>query len=292
MALNYDMLLASPPAIKHQQYGDRDTILYALGVGLGVEHQDVRQLPFLWERDLLALPTSAATLAWTRFADLDLGITYAKMVHAEQRMVIHQPVPPVGAVYSQLRVQDVVDRGVERGAMIYWERKLFNQQDDSLISTQILSVLARGDGGFGGPDRPSLRSHQIPKRGPDLKCEMQVSTRSALIYRLTGDINPLHIDPAYARKVGFSGPILHGLATYGFVGHAILRSVLDYDASRLVELDGRFSAPVYPGDRIEIDLWVDGDIVSLRATAPDRNLVIFDNGRARILPKGENRFAS
>lgn len=282
MALNYETLLASPPAIKHQTYEARDSIIYALGVGLGSEHEDERQLRYLWERDLLAMPTSASTLAWTRFADLDIGMTYTKIVHAEQRMVIHKPVPPAGSVTSELRVKDVVDRGAEKGAMIYFERKLIDDSDQSVISTQILSILARGDGGFGGPERPILQSPKLPERKPDLTCNLQVSPRSALIYRLMGDVNPLHIDPAAARKVGFKGPILHGLATYGFVGHALLKSLLDYDPSRLIELDGRFSSPVYPGDRIETDLWVDGEIVSLRVRVPDREVVVFDNGRARI----------
>lgn len=282
MALNYETLLASPPAIKHQTYEARDSIIYALGVGLGSEHEDERQLRYLWERDLLAMPTSASTLAWTRFADLDIGMTYTKIVHAEQRMVIHKPVPPAGSVTSELRVKDVVDRGAEKGAMIYFERKLIDDSDQSVISTQILSILARGDGGFGGPERPILQSPKLPERKPDLTCSLQVSPRSALIYRLMGDVNPLHIDPAAARKVGFKGPILHGLATYGFVGHALLKSLLDYDPSRLIELDGRFSSPVYPGDRIETDLWVDGEIVSLRVRVPDREVVVFDNGRARI----------
>lgn len=282
MALNYETLLASPPAIKHQTYEARDSIIYALGVGLGSEHEDERQLRYLWERDLLAMPTSASTLAWTRFADLDIGMTYTKIVHAEQRMVIHKPVPPAGSVTSELRVKDVVDRGAEKGAMIYFERKLIDDSDLSVISTQILSILARGDGGFGGPERPILQSPKLPERKPDLTCNLQVSPRSALIYRLMGDVNPLHIDPAAARKVGFKGPILHGLATYGFVGHALLKSLLDYDPSRLIELDGRFSSPVYPGDRIETDLWVDGEIVSLRVRVPDREVVVFDNGRARI----------
>ncbi|MBA3054965.1 MAG: MaoC family dehydratase [Sphingomonadales bacterium] len=122
----------------------------------------------------------------------------------------------------------------------------------------------------------------VPERQPDLTCDLQVSTRSALIYRLMGDVNPLHIDPVAARKVGFKGPILHGLATYGFVGHALLKSLLDYDASRLLELDGRFSSPVYPGDRLQTDLWVDGDIVSLPVSVPERDAVVFANGRARI----------
>ena len=179
--LPYDQLLALPPIIKHQTYEARDSIIYALGVGLGADHEDERQLRFLWERDLLAMPTSASTLAWTRFADVDIGMTYAKVVHAEQRMVIHKAMPSAGSVTSELRVKDVVDRGVDRGAMLYFERKLIDNADASVISTQILSLLARGDGGFGGPERPSLALPKVPDRAPDLTCELQVSTRSALI---------------------------------------------------------------------------------------------------------------
>ena len=282
MPFDYDTLLATAPVRKDQSFDNRDQIIYALGVGLGMDPLDERQLRFVWERDLQSLPTSAATLAWTRFADLDIGMTYTKIVHAEQRLVLHRAVPTSGAVYSELRVKDVIDRGAERGAMIYFERTLRDQADDGLISTQILSILARADGGFGGPERPTLQSHRPPERSPDLVCELDVSPRSALIYRLTGDVNPLHIDPVMAKKAGFDRPILHGLATYGFVGHAVLKSVLEYEGARLLELDGRFSAPVFPGDKLRADLWVDGDIVSLRVHAPDRNVVVFDNGRAKI----------
>src|SRR3546814_3916393 len=121
---------------------------------------DDRQLPFVWERGLHALPTYASTLAWTRFADLDLGMTYTKIVHAEQRMVIHRPVPTTGSVYSELRVKDAVDRGAEKGATLYFERVLRDKATDEAISTQILTILARADGGFGGPARPSLRSEE------------------------------------------------------------------------------------------------------------------------------------
>jgi acyl dehydratase len=259
--LDYDRLLAAPAARKEQDYVNRDTIIYALGVGLGSDPLDERQLAFVWERGLQTLPTWASTLAWTRFADLDLGLTYAKMVHSEQRMVLHRPVPAEGAVYSELRVKDVVDRGAEKGATLYFERTLREQSTGEAISTQILTILARADGGFGGPVRPTLPPHALPERAPDLVTELACSPRSALIYRLTGDVNPLHIDPAAARKSGFQRPILHGLATYGYVGHAILRAVLDYDPSRLLELDGRFSGPVLPGDRLEADIWVDGAIV-------------------------------
>ena len=282
MPLDYDRLLAAPAVRKDHVYDTRDTIIYALGVGMAMDPLDERQLRFVWEKELLALPTWASTLAWTRFADLTLGMTYTKIVHAEQRMVIHRPVPPTGAVYSELKVRDVIDRGADKGATFYFDRTLRDSATDELISSQILTIIARADGGFGGPQRPTLPTHALPERTPDLVTQLDVSTRSALIYRLTGDVNALHIDPATAKKAGFERPILHGLATYGFVGHAVLKSVLDYDAERLIELDGRLSAPVLPGDRLEADIWVDGEIVSLRVRAPDRGAVVFTNGRAKI----------
>lgn len=282
MALDYDRLAAAPAVRVDQIYSERDAIIYALAIGLGADPVDEHQLKFVYERDLQVLPTYASTLAWKRFAELDIGLTYAKIVHGEQRMTIHRPVPPSGAVYSELRVKDVVDRGAEKGAILYFERVLRDQADDTAISTQILTIFARADGGFGGPERPVLPSHPLPERGPDIVCSVPVSTRAALIYRLTGDVNPLHIDPEAARKVGFERPILHGLATYGVCGYAVLKMVLGYDATRLIELDGRFNAPVLPGDTLEADIWVDGDIVSLRVRVPAREAVVFNNGRALI----------
>lgn len=283
MPLDYDAMLAAPPVRKDQRYDERDMAVYALGVGLAMDPLDERQLPFVWERNMRTLPTSASTLAWTRIADLThLGMTYSRIVHAEQRMVMHRPVPASGAVYSELKVRDVIDRGAEKGALVYFDRTLREADTDDLISTQILTLMARADGGFGGPERPTLPSHRLPDRAPDLVTELRSSPRSAIIYRLMGDVNPLHIDPETARKAGFASPILHGLATYGYVGHAVLKAVLDYDSSRLLELDGRMSAPVYPGDRLEADIWVDGDEVSLQVRAPDRDAVVFGNARARI----------
>lgn len=282
MTLDYDRMLAAPPVRTEQTYVARDTIIYALAVGLAMDPIDERQLPFVWEQKLQTLPTWASTLAWKRFSELDLGLTYTKLVHAEQRMILHRAVPGEGAVYSELRVKDVVDRGADKGAIVYFERILREQGNEDPISTQILTILARADGGFGGPDRSRLANHTLPERAPDMVVDLDCSPRSALIYRLTGDLNPLHIDPEAARKVGFERPILHGLATYGYVGHAVLKTVLDYDASRLLELDGRFSAPVLPGDRLEADVWVDGDEVSIRLRAPDRDVVVFNNGRALI----------
>jgi len=282
MALDYDTLLAANIPAKEQVYTERDTILYALGVGFGHDPLDERELRFVYERDLQAPPTYASTLAWTRFADVDVGYTYTKLVHSEQRMIIHQSLAPAGEVVSQLRVKDAVDRGSEKGALIYFERTLREKNSGALISTTTLTLLARADGGFGGPAGPVLEPHPIPERAADLVVEQRVSPRAALIYRLNGDVNPLHVDPAAARASGFDRPILHGLATYGVIGGVVLRSVCDFDSTRLKELDGRFSSPVFPGDTVVTELWIDGETVTLRAKSKETGATVFNNGRARV----------
>ena len=203
MPLDYGRLLGAAIPDREQSYTERDTIIYALAVGMGSDPLDERQLDFVYEKKLHVLPTFASTLAWKRFAEIDIGLTYAKMVHAEQRMVMHRPVPPSGSVVSKMRVVDVVDRGAEKGATIYFERRLINLATQDLISTQTLTILARADGGFGGPERPTLANHPIPERAPDIVHDIAVSPRSALLYRLCGDVNPLHVDPATAKKAGF-----------------------------------------------------------------------------------------
>jgi acyl dehydratase len=284
MSLDYERLLSARIPDREQTYTERDTIIYALAVGVGAEPLDERQLDFVYEKKLHVLPTFASTLAWKRFAEIDIGLTYAKMVHGEQRMVMHRPVPPSGSVVSKMRVADVVDRGAEKGAVVYFERQLFDQTNQELISTQTLTIFARADGGFGGPERPILPSHSLPDRAPDIVQDIVVSPRAALLYRLCGDLNPLHIDPVVARKAGFDRPILHGLATYGYCGRLVLDVVCGGDPDRLTGLEGRFSAPVYPGETIRGEIWVDGDVASLRVKAVERDAVIFNNGRAVVKP--------
>lgn len=284
MSLDYERLLRARIPDREQTYTERDTIIYALAVGAGGDPLDESQLGFVYEKKLRVLPTFASTLAWKRFAEIDIGLTYSKMVHGEQRMVLHRPVPASGSVISKMRVADVVDRGAEKGAVVYFERQVFDQANRELISTQILTIFARADGGFGGPERPILPSHALPDRAPDLIEDVVVSPRAALLYRLCGDLNPLHIDPAVARKAGFDRPILHGLATYGYCGRLVLDAVCGGETDRLTALDGRFSAPVYPGETIRGEIWIDGDVVSLRVKAVQRDAIIFNNGRAVVKP--------
>jgi acyl dehydratase len=144
------------------------------------------------------------------------------------------------------------------------------------------TTFCRADGGFGGPPRESPPLHKTPERPPDLVCDLQTRPEMALVYRLSADLNPLHADLDVARAAGYPRPILHGLGTFGVVGHALLRSVCDYDPSRLSAMGGRFSAPVFPGETIRTEIWRDGAVVSFRALVPERNVVAMSNGRAEI----------
>ncbi len=267
-----------------QTYGAKDTILYALGVGLGLDPTNEQELAFVYEHGLKALPTMATVLGYPGFwiRNLDTGIDWVKVVHGEQGVVIHRPIPPHGRVLGHTRVTDVIDKGEGRGALVMNERTIVDQDSGAVLATLTQTAFCRGDGGFGGDARPSPPAHRMPERPPDLVCDLPTSPQSALIYRLSGDDNPLHADPAVARAAGYKQPILHGLATFGLAGYAIVRSVCGYDPSRLVSISGRFSAPVYPGEVIRTEMWRDGAIVSFRARVEARDVVAFNHGRAEV----------
>jgi acyl dehydratase len=284
MPIDYDKLLALQiPEVEHS-YTEKDAILYALGVGLGYDPLDAEQLGFLYERNLKVLPTFATVLGYPGFwiRDLDTGIDWVRILNAEQGITLHRSLQSQGTVIGRTKILDVVDKGADKGALVYTERAVHDKASGALIATVTQTTFARGDGGFGGPKRDSQPPHPIPERKPDLVCELPTRPEMALIYRLSGDRNPLHIDPAVARAAGFERPILHGLATFGVVGHAVLKSVCNYDPTRLLSFGGRFSAPVFPGETIRTEIWRDGGTVSFRAHAVERNVVVMNNGRAEV----------
>jgi acyl dehydratase len=280
MALNYEAALALAPIEVTQAYSERDTILYALGLGLGVDPLDATELAFLYEQgDLKVLPTLPVVLAFKSLREMDLGIDYSKLVHGEQRLRIHRALPAGGTVKGRSRIVDVIDRGAAKGALVLIDREITDATSGQLLATVGMTAFCRGDGGFGGPERPTPPVHAIPERTPDLVVDLPTSPRAGLIYRLSGDYNPLHIDPAAAREAGFERPILHGLATFGLVGWAVIKGLLQGAPEGLRELEGRFSAPVLPGDTLRVELWRDGDLVSARASAVERGALVFNNGR-------------
>jgi acyl dehydratase len=284
MAIVYDKLIAlNIPEVEHS-YTEKDAILYALGLGLGQDPTRADELAFVYEKNLKVLPTFAVMLAYPGFwaRDLDSGIDWVKLVHGEQALTIHRPLAPRGTVTGKTRVVDIVDKGAGKGALVLSERKVIDKMSGAPLATLRQTTFCRGDGGFGGPPREAPPPHKLPERAPDLICDLPTRPEAALIYRLSGDPNPLHVDPEVAKTAGFPRPILHGLATFGIAGHALLRSLCDYDPARLTALAGRFSAPVFPGETIRTEIWRDGAVASFRVRVVERDIVAINNGRAEV----------
>ena len=248
-----------------QRYEQKDTMLYALGIGLGQDPEDAGQLRYVYEKDLQAFPTMSVVLGYPGFwvQDPRAGIDWVKVVHGEQRLTMHAPLPTSGVVIGKSRNTHVIDKGADKGAIVITERTLHDESGACLATLR--------------------QSTAVPGGKPDLQCELRVPPSAALLYRLNADRNPLHADPEVARQAGYPRPILHGLCSYGVAAHAIVKSCCGYDASRLTSLHTRFSAPVYPGETLQCDIWhmPDGQI-RFQVRARERDLVVMSHGTATV----------
>ncbi|MDX1516846.1 MAG: MaoC/PaaZ C-terminal domain-containing protein [Woeseiaceae bacterium] len=264
-------------------YRDTESMLYALSIGLGRDPLDLNELPFVSELGpvLKTVPSLATVLIPDMFPP-DLGWDYTQVLHAEQRLTLFRPLPPAADLSIDKRIVEVFDRGPKLGAVVQFEAEGRNAKDGTVLFALSNTIIARGDGGFGGPNGKGPAPHRVPRREPDLTCELVTRHDQALLYRLTGDRNPLHADPGLARRVGFDVPILHGLCTYGVACHAILKTICDYDHTLITGLDARFSSPVIPGDTIRTDMWQDGNIVSFQCSAKERDVVVLRNGKCTL----------
>jgi acyl dehydratase len=282
--IDYQRLLSWRFEDLEHSYNGRDTILYALGVGLGAPPDDMAQLRFVYEENLTALPTMAVVLGYPGFwlKDARTGVDWRRVLHGEQGLAIFKPLPAAGTVIGRTRITGLFDKGKEKGAFLYSERDVIDKASGDLLCTVSMTSALRGDGGFGGPSGPTPEPHPIPLRTPDLICDLPTLAQAALIYRLSGDYNPLHADPAVAAAAGFARPILHGLCTFGVVGHALLKTLCAYDPPRLRRMQVRFSAPVFPGETVRTELWREDGHVTFRARAVERDVVVVNNGRAEI----------
>ena len=284
MAIVYDRLLALKIPDVERSYTERDPIFYALSLGLGQDPVNTDELPFCYEENIKVLPTFPVVAAqpgfWAR--ELDTGIDWVKVVHGEHDLVLHEPMPARATVTSHTRVIEVIDKGPGKGALVISQRTLNDKATGSLYATITQTTFCRGDGGFGGPPRTAPEPHTLPTRAPDAVCDLVTRPEMALLYRWNADMNPLHADPAIAKAAGFPRPILHGLATFGVSGHAILKTMCGYDPGRFKSMAVRFSSPVYPGETIRTEMWRDGAIVSFRARVVERDVVVLNNGRTQI----------
>jgi acyl dehydratase len=284
MPLNYDVLKNTSVTPVRQAYTRKDTMLYALGLGVGAaDPLDEGELKFVYERNLVTLPTQATVLGFDPiwFATPQFGITYSRILHAEQSLTVHRPLPPEGTVESEVTVDEVYDKGADRGAILYMTRVLRDATRGELIATMGHTMFLRADGGFGGRSSGAPRLEPVPAgRDADHRFDVHTHLNQALIYRLSGDSNPLHSDPAVARKAGFDRPILHGLAAYGMVGRALIRHLCDNDPARMRRLDVRFTNPAFPGEKLYIEAWnVAPGTVEFRLVSAHRGVVVEDCGK-------------
>jgi acyl dehydratase len=283
MPLDYDKLMATSVLGLPMSYCDSEAILYALGIGMGSDPLDRNELPFVYEQGapFRTVPTLATVLVPDMFPP-GLGWDFSQVLHSEQRMQLYRPLPPKADLLIDKRVVDAFDWGPRKGAIILFEAEGRLASDDTVIFSLGCTVMARGDGGFGGPMGKGPKPHRAPRREPDLSCDIVTTKDQALLFRLTGDRNPLHADPDLAAKVGFEAPILHGMCTYGIACRAILKTICDYDYTLIESFEARFTAPVIPGDTITTDMWQDGNVVSFRCTVKDRDLIVLRNGKCTL----------
>jgi len=282
MAINYDEIMKLESGPWTVTYSDRETMLYALGLGMGIDPLNANELPFVYENGLKVLPTQATVVAWDNQLLANSGANFIMVVHGEERLKVHAPLPAEGTIECRGKITGCYDKGAGKGAIILADTEIRDKASGQLLVTIGMTIFARGDGGFGGPAGGGPEPHKLPERAPETAIAYKTLESQALIYRLSGDRNPLHADPNFAQMAGFPRPILHGLCTYGNACRAVVEAYCDFDPTRIVEFNARFSAPVFPGETLETQMWRDGDVVSFRTRVVERDVIAINNGKAVI----------
>jgi acyl dehydratase len=268
-----------------QHYQERDALFHALSVGFSPAADDPRELDFVYERSLKVAPSLALTLCFRSLSTMDIGVDYRKVVHAAQALHLHSPLPPSGTIVCKTRIAEVWDLGASKGALLELDRELHDKSRGLLLATTRMSALCRGDGGFGG-EAPPAREPWNAAGAADHVFTWKTLPEQAALYRLQGDMNPLHIDPNRARSVGFERPILHGLATFGGCVRAILATAMDYQPARLRSMQGRFTAPIYPGETLRVEIWrIRPGAFAFQARAVERDVLVIKEGAAAMQPE-------
>ena len=267
-------------------WDERDVMLYALGVGAGTD-----ELAFTTENTkdtpLQVLPTMAVVLGVGGFSAMRSIGTFnpAMLVHGEQAITVHGTIPTRGTVSTVGEVTGIYDKG--KGALVVLESTSTDTATGEPLFTTTMSAFIRGEGDFGGDRGPSGPSNVPPDRAPDHEVTYQTRPDQALLYRLSGDRNPLHSDPSFAEMGGFDTPILHGLCTYGFPGRALLHTLCGSDPARFRSIEGRFSSPVFPGESLTVRTWADGGEAVFQTTASghgEDGRVVLDGGKITFAP--------
>jgi acyl dehydratase len=288
MPIDYQVLRNWKFADVAMHYDERDTMLYGLALGFGDNPLDASKLRFVYEKNLVAVPSMAAILGYPGnfLNDPATGVDYLKVVHGEQSFKLHRPLPVTARIVGRSRVSRIVDKGLGKGALVTVERKIVDALNGELFATVEQVIFCRGDGGFATEacpgDPPAPAPEVLPDAPPDAVSILPTRMDAALLYRLLGDRNHLHVDPEVARTAGFARPILQGLATYGLAARAVIETCCDDEPGRLISLYARFSAPVFPGETLRAEVWRDGETARFRIKVVERDVVAINNGMATI----------
>jgi acyl dehydratase len=259
----------------------KDALLYAVGIGAGTG-----ELAFTTENtsgvDQQVFPTFAVVIGWGKGSAMrGIGtFNFAMLVHGQQAITLHKPFAPEGSVTMRSKIVAIHDKG--KAAVVVSETTATDEADGSPYFSALSSAFIRGEGGWGGDRGPSGPQNVPPDRAPDHQVTYQTSPDQALVYRLSGDRNPLHSDPAFAAMGGFDRPILHGLCTYGFTGRALLHELAGSDPTRFRHMEARFAAPVMPGDSLTVWMWQTSGGEALFTTTTQTGTVVIDQGLCRI----------
>ena len=281
MPINYDEIMSMTSENVEISYSDKDSILYSLGVGLGNDPMNMAELKYVYENAQVALPSMATNFQYHSPLLLKANINFILVVHGEQKLSFSNPLPVSGDFISNAKVIGCYDKGAGKGAIIDVETTINLKKDNTEICKLVSTTFARGDGGFGGPESPKNEIFK-PEGDPDFVHEIKTKPDQALIFRLSGDYNPLHSDPNFAKTAGFEKPILHGMCTYGIACRSVVESVCEGDAKRLKKFDCRFSSPVYPGETIVTEMWKNGSKVYYQSKVKERDKIVIKNGVSEI----------
>ncbi|MDF7662064.1 MaoC/PaaZ C-terminal domain-containing protein [Erwiniaceae bacterium L1_54_6] len=282
MPIHADDLFAYAIPVTHARVTSRDALLYALSIGYATRPLDAQQLRYSYGPEPITALTLANVIAhpgpWMR----DAGVNWSGVVHAEQRLIIHRDMPLDKELVCTSQMVSVVDKGAAKGMFASYQRTIATADEGKVIATIIQTDACRFDGGCGSQGTPPPALLRVPERAADQVVDIVIPPDAALLYRLNGDFNPLHADPEFARSAGFERPILHGLCTLGHAGRVVADWVAQHGAGTLQAIDARFTAVVFPGDRLAIELWSENAQVRFRVRAVDRNNTVIDCGTALL----------
>ncbi|HEX5143329.1 MAG TPA: MaoC/PaaZ C-terminal domain-containing protein [Mycobacterium sp.] len=273
MPIDLDVAIGAELDPVEFSWSSSDIQLYHLGLGAGSDPMDARELRYLVDNTPQVLPTFgnvAQSFHMTeapavQFPGIDIELS--KVLHASEAISVPGPIPATGTGTAVTRFTDIWDKGK---AAVIWSETTVTAPDGTLLWTQKRSIFARGEGGFGGERGPSATS-TIPDRAPDIELDVPTLPQQALLYRLCGDRNPLHSDPAFASAAGFPRPILHGLCTYGMACKALVDALLDGDVSAVSSYGARMAGVVFPGETLRVTAWKENGRYVGTLTVPERD---------------------